>query len=96
VPDCSGRVGGCSHDHGYGAALDAHDQASEFKAKCLKLMDEVAETGEPLVVTNHGKPIAQLGPAVRKRKSLCGLHKGQIEILSDIIEPVDLDWEVDR
>jgi prevent-host-death family protein len=71
-------------------------KASEFKAKCLKLMDEVAETGEPLVVTKNGKPIAQLGPVVRERKSLWGLHKGQIEILGDIIEPIDLDWDVNR
>lgn len=51
-------------------------KASEFKAKCLKLMDEVAETGEPVVITKHGKPIAQLSPVTPRRKSLWGLHKG--------------------
>jgi prevent-host-death family protein len=71
-------------------------KASEFKAKCLRLMDEVAATGEPLVVTKNGKPIAQLGPVSRQRKSLWGLHKGQIEILGDIIEPIDVEWEVNR
>ena len=35
-------------------------KASEFKAKCLKLMDEVAETGEEIVITKHGKPTARL------------------------------------
>jgi prevent-host-death family protein len=49
-------------------------KASEFKAKCLKLMDEVAETGEPLLITKSGKPVAQLGPVSRARKSLWGLH----------------------
>jgi len=68
-------------------------KASEFKAKCLKLMDEVAATGEPLVITKSGKPVAQLGPVARERRSLWGLHKGQIEILGDIIEPIDVDWE---
>jgi prevent-host-death family protein len=40
-------------------------KASEFKAKCLKLMDEVAESGEAIVITKNGKPIAQLGPVAR-------------------------------
>ena len=31
-------------------------KASEFKAKCLKLMDEVAESGEEIVITKHGRP----------------------------------------
>ena len=71
-------------------------KASEFKAKCLKLMDEVAESGEPIVITKNGKAIAQLGPVSRERKSLWGLHKGQIEILGDIIEPIDIEWDVNR
>ena len=71
-------------------------KASEFKAKCLKLMDEVARSGEPLVVTKNGKPIAQLRPIGRERKSIWGLHKGQIEILGDILEPIEAGWEADR
>jgi prevent-host-death family protein len=66
-------------------------EASEFKAKCLKLMDEVAESGEPLLITKNGGPIAQLGPIDRKRRSIWGLHKAQIEILRNILEPIDLD-----
>ena len=34
-------------------------QASEFKAKCLSLMDKVATTGETLVVTKNGKPVME-------------------------------------
>ena len=71
-------------------------KASDFKARCLKLMDEVAETGEPLVITKNGRPVAQLGPVERARKSIWGLHKGQIEILGDIIEPIDVEWEANR
>lgn len=37
--------------------------ASEFKAKCLALLDEVAETRETLVVTKRGKPVARVVPA---------------------------------
>jgi len=71
-------------------------EASEFEAKCLKLVDEVAATGEPIVITKDRKPVAQLGPFVERPKSLWGAHKGQIEILGDIIEPIDLEWDVDR
>ncbi|HEY4921857.1 MAG TPA: type II toxin-antitoxin system Phd/YefM family antitoxin [Xanthobacteraceae bacterium] len=37
-------------------------KASEFKARCLALMDEVARTGEAIVITKNGKPIAELVP----------------------------------
>nr|NDG06974.1 type II toxin-antitoxin system Phd/YefM family antitoxin [Oxalobacteraceae bacterium] len=37
-------------------------QASEFKARCLALMDQVARTGETILVTKNGKPIAELRP----------------------------------
>ncbi len=37
--------------------------ASEFKAKCLSLLDQVAETGRPLTITKRGKIVAQLVPA---------------------------------
>lgn len=69
-------------------------KASEFKAKCLKLMDEVAETGEPLVITKNGHPVAQLGPVVSKPATLFGLHKGHIRIKGDIVSPLDVEWEV--
>jgi prevent-host-death family protein len=36
--------------------------ASEFKARCLALLDEVAEKGQPLVVTKRGKPVARVLP----------------------------------
>ena len=36
--------------------------AGEFKAKCLNLIDEVAETRKPLVITKRGKPVAQVVP----------------------------------
>jgi prevent-host-death family protein len=63
-------------------------QASQFKAHCLALMDEVAATGEPLLITKHGKPIAELKPHRPPRaKSLIGLHRGQVKILGDIVAP---------
>lgn len=64
-------------------------QASEFKAKCLGLMDQVARTGETIVVTKNGKPVAELRPHRPPRaKTLFGLHKGRITIHGDIISPI--------
>ena len=64
-------------------------QASEFKAKCLALMDEVARTGRTIVVTKNGKPVAELRPyRPLSAKSLIGLHKGKIRVTGDIVEPV--------
>jgi len=71
-------------------------KASEFKAKCLKLMDQVAETGETLVITKNGHPVAELRPAKRRLESLFGAHRGLIEITGDIIAPLDEDWEAER
>ena len=38
--------------------MSRHIKASEFKAKCLALVDEVARTGAAVVITNNGKPVA--------------------------------------
>ena len=69
-------------------------QASEFKAKCLRLMDEVAKTGRPLVITKNGKPVATLSP-YRRKQPLFGLHRGKVHILGDIVAPLDEPWEAD-
>jgi len=53
--------------------------AGEFKAKCLKLMDEVAETQQPVIVTKRGKAIIQLVPVAAESKpfrSLFGRSPG--------------------
>ncbi len=70
-------------------------QASEFKAKCLALMDEVARTGKTLIITKNGKPVEQLSAYRPPRaKSLIGLQKGKIKILGDIVSPVGANrWE---
>ncbi len=70
--------------------------ATEFKAKCLKLMDEVAKTHEPVIVTKRGKPVAKLVPVESEdeRKSWFGYMAGTIEITGDIMAPIeDEDWE---
>ena len=66
--------------------------AAVFKAECLKLMDEVARTGQPVVITKHGKPVAQLVPVPAEPSSLFGYMKNTVHIKGDIIGPVDDRW----
>ncbi len=70
-------------------------KASEFKAKCLKLMDEVAETGKEYVISKNNRPVARLVPYRNKPASLFGIDKEELEILGDIIEPINVEWEFD-
>ena len=59
-------------------------KASVFKARCLGLMDEVAASGEEIVVTKNGKPVSRLVPIKNRPKELFGFHK-------DYWEPIDQD-----
>lgn len=69
--------------------------ASQFKAKCLALMDEVARSRRALTITKNGKPVAQLIPAANKEPSLFGLHRDRVKIIGDVISPLDEPWESD-
>lgn len=70
---------------------------SKFKATCLRLLERVKNTGEPVLVTKLGEPIAVVTPPPRrtKKKSSFGSMKGTIKIHGDIISPLaEEDWEV--
>jgi prevent-host-death family protein len=72
--------------------------AAEFKARCLKLMDEVRATRRPLVITKRGKPVAKLVPVEEEElpRSIFGCMKGTVTIHGDIISPIELDWHAER
>ena len=70
-------------------------KASEFKARCLKLMDEVAKSGEEVVITKNGKPITRLVPYPTPVASLFGAHRGRIHSAGDVVSPVEESWEAD-
>jgi prevent-host-death family protein len=71
-------------------------KASEFKAKCLRIMDEVAATGEPVLITKNGVPITQLIPARHRPERIFGSMKGTFKITEDIISPIDTQWDALR
>lgn len=71
--------------------------AGAFKAKCLALLDEVQETGEPILVTKRGQPVARLVPlAESKTESLFGALKGKLKIVGDVVNPIVEAWEWDE
>ena len=71
--------------------------ATEFKANCLKLLDQVHDHKIPgVIVTKHGKPVAQLQPLPEAQEhDLFGCMKGSATIPSgvDLTEPLDEEWE---
>ncbi len=73
---------------------------SQFKTTCLSLLERVRQTGEPLLVTKRGAPIAQIlppPPPEAAEESAFGCMRGRSEQLGDIVEPLSAeDWEVLR
>ena len=72
---------------------------SEFKAKCLAMLDEVQKTKQTILVTRRGKGVAEVSPPSPKNDGgWIGSMKGRIEILGDIVSPASDpdDWEVLR
>ena len=70
--------------------------AAEFKAKCLKLMDEIARTRKSIVITKRGKPVAKLVPVEpAPRKPLFGCMAGTVTFEGDILAPLDVKWEAE-
>jgi len=70
--------------------------ASEFKARCLQLMDEVNDSGEEIVITKRGRPVSRLVPYRERPATLFGMFAGEMKILGDIISPIDVEWEANR
>ena len=71
-------------------------KASEFKAKCLHLMDLVNESGEEIVITKNGKPVSRLVPYRKSPASLFGLHQEKIKSNDDLLAPIDEVWDVNE
>ena len=67
--------------------------ASDFKARCLKILDEVAETGRPVTVTKHGKPVARLVPIEAERTPLKGRWAGKARTLGDMVTSDRDNWD---
>lgn len=69
--------------------------ATEFKAKCLKVLDRVQETGEGVQITKWGKVVVDVVPHIEGVPSFAepGFGKGRMQITGDIMEPLDVEWD---
>lgn len=72
---------------------------SEFKAKCLALLDQVQKTKTPLLITRFGKPIAEvIPPSPKPVGDWIGSMRDCMKIVGDIVSPAtdESEWEVLR
>ena len=67
---------------------------SEFKAKCLRLIQDVETKGDRIVITKRGRPVAKIEPVAPAKRPLRGMWKDKVRIVGDIVyfDTTD-DWE---
>jgi prevent-host-death family protein len=72
--------------------------AGKFKAQCLKVMEQVRTTREPVLITKRGQPLAKLVPAEKPCDDFIGRLEGAVTIVGDVESPVVPleDWEALR
>ena len=70
--------------------------AGEFKAKCLKVMDQVQRTHEPVIITKFGKPVAKLVPIEEKSRKLSyGFLRDSAVVRGNLVAPTGEKWHAD-
>jgi prevent-host-death family protein len=73
---------------------------SEFKAKCLGMLEEVRKTRKPLRITRFGKPVAEVVPPSPQKAAgrRLGSLAGTVQILGDIVGPTSSweEWDASR
>jgi antitoxin (DNA-binding transcriptional repressor) of toxin-antitoxin stability system len=67
--------------------------AAEFRNRCLALLEEVQRTRRPIVVTRHGKPVAEVSAFTAKSSTAENPLVGSIEFEGDLISPLNEGWE---
>jgi prevent-host-death family protein len=71
--------------------------ATEFKATCLKVMEDVHRSRKPVIVSKRGKPLVKIVPAEEKRPvPLFGYMRGTMKIVGDIVAPDPEIWDSER
>ena len=68
---------------------------TDFKARCLRLIDSVETEGLCIVVTKHGRPVAQVTPLPSAKRSLRAAYAGKVQVDSDIADlNFASEWEL--
>lgn len=69
--------------------------AAQFKSQCLAVMELVAESGRPVVVTKHGKPVVKIIPIESDENEIFGFLAGKVRIVGDVENTIPLsDWNL--
>lgn len=68
--------------------------ATEFKKRCLELIDRIQQTRETIIVTRYGKPVARLTAVqAEDRPTAWGWMRGSVVAMGDIVAPTGETWE---
>ena len=71
--------------------------ATQFKNRCLAVLEDVERTRRPLVVTRRGKPVARIGPVTTDLGTPADNPlKDSIEFQDDLVAPIEEAWEAPR
>jgi antitoxin (DNA-binding transcriptional repressor) of toxin-antitoxin stability system len=71
-------------------------RASVFKARCLKVINDIQATGESVIVTKRGKTVVKVVPTKPENNDIFGFMAGKAKIIGDIEPPVIplKDWKI--
>ena len=72
---------------------------SEFKATCLAVLERVRQTGEPVLITKHGQPVAEVvppRPVDQPRRAFLGSLRGTARLVDDMTNPALVAEEFER
>jgi antitoxin (DNA-binding transcriptional repressor) of toxin-antitoxin stability system len=69
--------------------------AAKFESQCLALIDQIAKTGKPILITKRGRPLVRIEP-VQRDDEIFGYMAGKVKILGDIVGPIIplADWNM--
>ncbi len=71
--------------------------ASDLKASCAKVIEQVSKKRATFLVTKHGRPVARIVPLEQgERRSVHGFARGTVTVHGDIVSPVEVEWEAGR
>ena len=66
---------------------------SEFKARCLGLLQQLNDTNETLMITKHGKPFAKVHPCAKDLEGALAGFRGSVVSSDDLVSPIGEEWE---
>lgn len=73
--------------------MQRYMQAGQFKAQCLKVMEEIQRTHQSIVITKRNVPVVRLVPVEETKISFYGKMKDSIRFIGDIIQPIAEKWD---